>query len=65
MTKPKPLPAIEKCDCKRRPVYCLVRPYPNLRQIVCDNEKCLARGPLRKTERGARLIWNKIMVRGV
>ncbi len=58
MTKPKPLPKIEKCACGKKAIMHDVIPLYVF--IACLDTDCWS-GPTRKTKRGARNAWNKVM----
>ncbi len=68
MTKPKPLPEIEKCVCGRKgalepTVDNIVKKNPR-RWVTCWNSNTICwNGPIRKSKRAAILAWNRVMRR--
>jgi len=58
MTKPKPLPEIEKCRmCGHSAFTC----WEGQWHVLCGYWRCRIIGPWRQTERGAIRAWNKLM----
>lgn len=61
MTKPKPLPEIQKCpnpNCRSNPRFCAGNVSV---RIVCS--ACFISGPMCKTRRGAILAWNRLTLK--
>jgi hypothetical protein len=61
-TKKKPLPKLCPCPfCDSKKIYIRVSfKYC----VACENERCLAEGPVRYTERGAINAWNRRYLNG-
>jgi len=57
MTKPKPLPEIQKCPLCGHSAWCF---WDGQWRVACGYWRCRVSGPLRNTKRGAINAWNSL-----
>jgi hypothetical protein len=62
MSKAKLLPEIMRCPYCKKVVYLYTSSWFNS-YVYCAFGKCDARGPVRRTARGAINAWNKVAVK--